>query len=113
MTRDSVAMSVSVDPLKRNPAYVPIPNPDLSLRRLHVQYVVWDAYSADRTTFYSDRLLHFARRFGGTPVYTVFVDDGGDLREVSGAAPAGAEVRLEVFDVPGVSPVGDSEEAGG
>ena len=32
--RDSVAMSVSVDPTKRNPAYVPIPNPDSSLREL-------------------------------------------------------------------------------
>lgn len=111
--RESVALSVSADPSRRNPAYVPVENPDLSLRRLSIHYVVWDAYSADRTTFYSDRLLHFARRFGGTPVYTVFVDEGGDLREVSGAAPAGAEVRLEVFDVPGVSPVGDSEEAGG
>ena len=74
--RDSVAMSVSTDPAKRNPAYVPIPNPDLALRQLSVQYVVWDAYSADRTAFYSERVLRYAHRFGGNVVLSVYVDGG-------------------------------------
>jgi len=46
--RDSVALSVSQDPARRNPAYVPVPNPDLAIRQMAVQYLVWDAYTADR-----------------------------------------------------------------
>ncbi len=53
--RDSVALSVSADPRRRNPAYRPIPNPDLWIRQLGVQYIVWDAYSADRSAFYNAR----------------------------------------------------------
>jgi hypothetical protein len=111
--RESVALSVSPDPAKRNPAYVPVENPDLALRQLSIHYVVWDAYSADRTTFYSERLLHVARRFGGRPVFSVYVDRGGALRQVAGAAPDGAETRLQVFDVPGVAPIDESAEAEG
>jgi 4-amino-4-deoxy-L-arabinose transferase-like glycosyltransferase len=99
--RDSVAMSVSVDPLKRNPAYIPIPNPDLSLRRLHVQYVVWDAYSADRSTFYSARTLEYARKFDGVVVFSAYTDDDGKLRIEHGEAPDGIRPRLVVYSIDG------------
>jgi Dolichyl-phosphate-mannose-protein mannosyltransferase len=107
--RDSVAMSVSTDPKKRNPAYVPIPNPDLALRRLAVHYLVWDAYSADRTLFYSERLLRYARRFGGIVVFSAYVEDG-ELLTVLGPAPQDAETRVVVYDIPGGSPVDPDRE---
>ena len=94
-------MSVSVDPLKRNPAYVPIPNPDLSLRQLHVQYVVWDAYSADRSTFYSARTLEYACKFDGVVVFSAYTDDDGKLRIEHGEAPDGIRPRLVVYSIDG------------
>ena len=51
--RDFYALSVSQDPKLRNPAYRPIPNPDIEIRQLHVQYAVWDAYTADRAPFFA------------------------------------------------------------
>ena len=99
--RDSVAMSVSVDPTKRNPAYVPVPNPDLALRRLQVQYVVWDAYSADRSSFYSERTLDYARKFGGVVVFSAYADDHGALQVVHGPAPDGIRPRLVVYSIDG------------
>lgn len=99
--RDSVAMSVSVDPTKRNPAYVPVPNPDLSLRRLQVQYVVWDAYSADRSTFYSRRTLDYARKFNGVVVFSAYTDESGALRTARGPAPDGIRPRLVVYSIDG------------
>jgi hypothetical protein len=72
---------------------------------------VWDAYSADRTTFYSERLLHYVRRFGGIPVLSLYVDGSGGIRSVAGPAPDGAEVRLIVYDLPGVTPPASSRTA--
>ena len=43
------ALSVSTNPHNRNPAYTPVPNPDLALRNGDFQYIVWDAYTAART----------------------------------------------------------------
>ena len=99
--RDSVAMSVSVDPMKRNPAYVPVPNPDLSLRQLQVQYVVWDAYSADRSSFYSQRTLTYARKFNGVIVFSAYTDAHGRLQVTDGPAPEGIRARLVVYSIDG------------
>ena len=44
--RPAQGLSVSTDPLHRNPAYTPIYNPDLSVRDGQFSYLVWDAYSA-------------------------------------------------------------------
>ena len=107
--RDSVALSVSADPTKRNPSYVPVPNPDRALRDSAVQYIVWDAYSADRSAFYNARLMRHVRNFSGTPVFAAYVDAGGDLICTSGPAPAGADVRFVVYSMAGGSRlVGDS-----
>jgi hypothetical protein len=111
--RDSVAMSVSVDPTKRNPAYVPVPNPDLSLRQLQVQYVVWDAYSADRSSFYSERTLTYARKFNGVIVFSAYTDAGGHLRIAHGPAPEGIRARLVVYSIDGGPlPVDGASSAG-
>lgn len=98
--RDSVALSVSPDPAKRNPAYIPIANPDLAMRQMSVHYIVWDAYSADRSAFYNSRLREFARKLGGEIVFSVYAD-GERIVSVAGPAPEGADVRIVVWDVPG------------
>lgn len=78
--RGSFGLSVSPNPLRRNPAYEPVVNPDRALRDNEMNYVVWDAYSANRSPFFSDSLLELARRYNGRVVYTYSVtrDDRGD-----------------------------------
>ena len=67
--RDARGLSVSPNPLYRNPVYDPIPNPDLAIRRNQVQYVVWDSFSAKRSTFFSESLQRYADRYSGHEVY--------------------------------------------
>ncbi len=59
------ALSVSTNPLHRNPVYEPIPNPDLAVRRLQYQYVVWDAYSAQRSPHFSEAAMRLVRKYDG------------------------------------------------
>ncbi|MCH7786286.1 MAG: glycosyltransferase family 39 protein, partial [Chloroflexi bacterium] len=102
--RDSVALSISADPRRRNPAYRPIPNPDLWIRQLGVQYIVWDAYSADRSAFYNARLMRYVRKFGGDLVYGVYQDVDGAL--VSTLDPSqDADPRILVYSVHGGDPL--------
>ena len=110
--RDSVALSVSTDPAKRNPAYVPIENPDLAMRQMSVHYIVWDAYSADRSAFYNNRLRGYARKLGGEIVFSAWAEDE-QLVVAAGPPPDGVEVRIVVWDVPGAgSTTGGRREAG-
>jgi 4-amino-4-deoxy-L-arabinose transferase-like glycosyltransferase len=64
------ALSVSTDPHNRNPAYTPVPNPDLALRNGDFQYIVWDAYTAARTSFFGREAGRLASKFNGVAVYT-------------------------------------------
>jgi 4-amino-4-deoxy-L-arabinose transferase-like glycosyltransferase len=68
--REAYGLSVSPNPLKRNPSYVPLENPDASLRHGDLQYIVWDIYSADRSTYFSGRLNQLARRYHGRKIHT-------------------------------------------
>ncbi|MHB1802703.1 MAG: ArnT family glycosyltransferase, partial [Actinomycetes bacterium] len=74
------ALSVSPNPLRRNPAYRPIPNPDAALRAGTYQYVVWDAYSARRSPTFATRELGLIRKFDGRAVHT-------ELASLDGKAP--------------------------
>ena len=47
--RRAYGLSVSPNPLNRNPSYEPLVNPDRALRDNEMQYVVWDAFSAGRS----------------------------------------------------------------
>ena len=47
--RQAYGLSVSPNPLNRNPSYEPLVNPDRALRDNEIQYVVWDAFSASRS----------------------------------------------------------------
>lgn len=78
--RKAFGVAVSPNPLHRNPAYKPLPNPDLLIRHNHLQYLVWDAFSAARSPFFSARIRRYADRFHGRLVHqesiTVTTDDG-------------------------------------
>jgi Dolichyl-phosphate-mannose-protein mannosyltransferase len=64
------ALSVSPDPRDRNPAYIPVPNPDLALRDGDFQYVVWDSYSAARSPLFAREARRLIAKFHGEAVFT-------------------------------------------
>ena len=83
--RDAFGLSVSPNPLHRNPSYEPIVNPDRTLREGEIQYIVWDRFSADRSPHFSDRVLELARRYHGRVVHTEYVrgtDEQGNAAPV-------------------------------
>ena len=67
--RRAWALSVSPNPLHRNPTYVPVLNADLDVRTNVVQYLVYDSYSAGRTPFFAHRLMAFVHKYNGILVY--------------------------------------------
>ena len=75
-------LSVSTNPLHRNPVYQPLPNPDSAIRRGDVQYLVWDSYSADRAPSFAARLLRYVARFHGQPVHTESIKSGNRVKPV-------------------------------
>jgi len=68
--RRSDGLSVSPNPLHRNPTYHPIVNADAALRAGTYQYIVWDSYSAKRSPTFAAKAQQLARRFGGLVVHT-------------------------------------------
>lgn len=68
--RRARALSVSPNPLHRNPTYEPVLNPDLLLRTNRVQYLVYDAYSASRTPFFTRKLMGYVKKYHGILVYS-------------------------------------------
>ena len=78
-------LSVSANPLRRNPVYEAVRNPDLMIRHNDIQYVVWDSFSASRSHFFSDKILAFARRYNGrvehTETIAVTTADGREIRK--------------------------------
>ena len=94
--RRTDALSVSPDPLHRNPSYRPIPNPDAALRAGQYQFVVWDAYSASRSPTFAAKQLALVRKFDGRVVHTETVSFGGIQRA--------AVVIYEVTPPPSASP---------
>ncbi len=67
--REAYGLSVSPNPLNRNPSYEPVLNPDRALRDNDVQYVVWDTFSASRAPGFSGRLLNYAERYDGRAIH--------------------------------------------
>jgi 4-amino-4-deoxy-L-arabinose transferase-like glycosyltransferase len=63
------ALSVSPNPLHRNPSYHPIVNADAELRAGNYEYIVWDAYSARRSPLFAQRANDLRRRFDGHAVH--------------------------------------------
>lgn len=81
--RKVYGLSVSPNPLHRNPTYEALANPDLLIRRNDLQYIVWDSFSASRSQFFSDRLLRYVERYHGREVHreTVPVTSGGETTD--------------------------------
>jgi hypothetical protein len=104
--RDWYALSVSTNPHMRNPAYRPVPNPDLKIRSLQIQYAIWDAYSADRSAFYNGRLMKYVRRYRGTPVFSAWRTARGTIA-TGRSAPQGADTRIVVYNLAGGDPLGE------
>ncbi len=80
--RRAFGLSVSPNPLHRNPAYQPIRNPDFQIRTGEIHYLVWDTYSASRSTFFSEKVLGYAARYNGRVVHTqtvTVITPKGDL----------------------------------
>lgn len=93
--RRTLALSVSTDPLHRNPSYQPVRNPDLQIREGAIQYLVYDSYSAARSPHFAKRLMHYVARYHGIAVFTWKQDartDRGALRRV---------VAVRIFEVYG------------
>ena len=91
--RRAYGLSVSSNPLHRNPSYDPIPNPDLLIRSNSLQYLVWDSYSGSRSTFFAEALLRFVHRYHGRAVYTYTLD----VR--NGAGQVEAKPVIVVYEV--------------
>lgn len=77
-------LSVSPNPLHRNPVYEPVTNPDLQLRQGNLQYLVWDSFSAGRSPFFAAKIRQYAERFNGHVVHVESVPvTGSDGRQVT------------------------------
>ena len=68
--RKTYGLSVSPNPLHRNPVYEPVTNPDLKIRHNDLQYIVWDSFSAERSPFFAATLLKYVDRYNGEIVHT-------------------------------------------
>jgi hypothetical protein len=83
--RKIFGLSVSPNPLRRNPVYEPVENPDLRIRQNDLQYLVWDSYSASRSSFFGNKILRYADRYNGRVVHTetvmVTTADGSRVRK--------------------------------
>ena len=93
--RPAFGLSVSPNPLQRNPSYEPINNPDLEIRSGDLQYIVWDSFSAARSTFFSDRVHEYANRYHGRVVHT---------ETIATTTPSGEDVTLPVIVIYEVRP---------
>jgi hypothetical protein len=91
--RQAWGLSVSPNPIHRNPAYDAISNPDLAIRTNQIQYVVWDAFSGTRSKFFSQKLLAYAHRYHGHVLHT---------EPVSVTARDGVRVQTPLIVVYGV-----------
>jgi cellulose biosynthesis protein BcsQ/4-amino-4-deoxy-L-arabinose transferase-like glycosyltransferase len=82
--RKAYGLSVSPNPLKRNPSYDALTNPDLQVRSNQLQYVVWDSYSASRSGYFEAKLMDYVTRYHGRVVHTETLPDpnGGPEKSV-------------------------------
>jgi hypothetical protein len=94
--RSALGLSVSPNPLHRNPSYTPIQNPDLQLRSGQIQYVVHDEFSAQRSPFFSRSLLRYARRYDGRVVH---------VESIPVSAPGGGTVNKPIITIYEVRPL--------
>jgi hypothetical protein len=93
--RKIYGLSVSPNPLHRNPVYQPLQNADRQIRDNELQYVVWDAFSAGRSPFFARKVIRYVERYNGHVVHS---------QTVPVRAPSGEMVRKPVITIYEVSP---------
>jgi hypothetical protein len=93
--RASSGLSVSPNPLHRNPVYKPVRNPDVQLREGNLQYLVWDSFSARRSPFFAGKIRRYAERYNGRVVH---------IQSVPIAAADGRLVQKPVIVIYSVRP---------
>ncbi len=74
------ALAVSPDPLKRNPAYTPIRDPDAMIKSDQISYLAWDMYSAARSPYYARKVTTLLKRYNGQLVH----QEAGWVRDEQG-----------------------------
>jgi hypothetical protein len=81
--RKAYGLSVSSNPLRRNPVYEPVINPDAQIRNGEIQYIVYDTFTAARSPYYATTLLKLVKRFNGRAIHSESIlaatDDGGEV----------------------------------
>ena len=76
-TARSSGLSVSPNPLHRNPVYEPVLNPDLQIRHSNLQYLVWDSFSASPVlVLLPATCWRYADRYHGRIVHQEFITVG-------------------------------------
>lgn len=93
--RKIFGLSVSPNPLHRNPVYEPLANPDRMIRDNELQYVVWDAFSADRSPFFARKIRRYVERYHGVVVHQ---------QTVALRSPSGRTVRTPIITIYAVRP---------
>jgi hypothetical protein len=63
--RKSYGLSVSTNPLHRNPSYEAVRNPDNLIRNNELQYLVYDSFSAGRSPFFTKKMIDYVQKYNG------------------------------------------------
>jgi hypothetical protein len=91
--RHAYGLSVSPNPLRRNPAYDPINNPDRALQLSQIQYIATDIWSAQRSPFFDSLLRHYVSHYHGVLVY----EQSAEVRDASGNVAN--QVVIQIYEV--------------
>jgi hypothetical protein len=92
--RKAYGLSVSPNPLHRNPSYEPVINPDSQIRNGEVQYLVYDAFSAARSATFANTLHKYVEKYGGREVHAETMN----VRAADGALqPTKVIIVFEVY----------------
>lgn len=75
--RRAYGLSVSTNPLHRNPSYQPLTNPDAAFRYGDVQYLVYDSFSASRSTFFFNSLNRYIKKYDAQEIWSYSVPTPG------------------------------------
>jgi 4-amino-4-deoxy-L-arabinose transferase-like glycosyltransferase/putative flippase GtrA len=91
--RRAYGLSVSPNPIRRNPAYDPIVNPDRALQLNKIQYITTDIWSAQRSPFFDGLTRTYVTRYHGTLVY----QQSAQTRDTSGRVST--QVVIQIYEV--------------
>lgn len=91
--RRSQGLSVSPNPLHRNPAYDPINNPDNTIRTLRIQYLAWDIWSASRSSHFEATLMRYVNKYHGKLIH----EQRAEVTRADGSR--GVETVIRIYEV--------------